>query len=217
MDVPRPAWRYAAPRMLLFKKAFWDGLTNGAITLTFRRWQKPHVRVGGRYRCHPIGVLEVDAVDRVPASAITAADARRAGFASVAELRAYLEELGPLADDSELWRVELHHGGDGDRVELALEDSLTPDDVAAITAKLARMDRDGPWTAKTLELIRKHPRVAASKLAAKVGRDTQPFKVDVRKLKRLGLTQSFEVGYELSPRGRAYLAARGKQRMRRAR
>ncbi len=193
--------------MLLFKKAFWDGLTSGAITLTFRRWQKPHVRVGGRYRCHPIGVLEVDAVDRVRADAITAADARRAGFASTAELRAYLEELGPLANGDELWRVELHHGGDGDRVELALEDSLTPDDVATITAKLARLDRNGAWTAKTLELIGKHPRVAASKLAAKVGRETQPFKIDVRKLKRLGLTQSFEVGYEISPRGRAYLAA----------
>ena len=46
--------------MLLFKKPFFAGLQSGAITLTFRRWQKPHVRPGGRYRCHPIGVLEVD-------------------------------------------------------------------------------------------------------------------------------------------------------------
>jgi hypothetical protein len=196
--------------VLLFKKAFFEGLTSGAITLTFRRWQKPHVRVGGRYRCHPIGVLEVDAVDRVPASSITAADARRAGFASVAALRAYLEELGPLADSDELWRVELHHGGDGDRVELALDDRLTADDIAAIDAKLARLDRARPWTDETLAIIRKHPRVAASKLAAKLGRETQPFKIDVRKLKRLGLTQSFEVGYEISPRGLAYLAARPK-------
>src|SRR4051794_11138397 len=104
--------------MLLFKKPFWEGLTSGAITLTFRRWSKPHVRAGGRYRCHPIGVLEVDAIDRVPAKALTAADAKRAGFGSVAELRAYLAELGPLEDDTELWRVELHHGGDGDRVPL---------------------------------------------------------------------------------------------------
>jgi hypothetical protein len=201
--------------VLLFKKAFFDGLTSGAITLTFRRWQKPHVRVGGRYRCHPIGVLEVDGVERVRAGAITAADAKRAGFASVRELRAYLEELGPLADDDELWRVELHHGGDGDRVELALEDRLTAEDVEAIGAKLARLDRDMPWTDETLAIIRKHPRVAASKLAAKLGRETQPFKIDVRKLKRLGLTQSFEVGYELSPRGVAYLAGRKKRSRRR--
>jgi hypothetical protein len=197
--------------MLLFKKAFWEGLTTGAITVTFRRWQRPHVRVGGRYRCHPIGVLEVDRVDRVRVGAITAADARRAGFSSTHALRAYLEELGPLGDDDEVWRIELHHGGDGDRVELALEDELTAEDIAQIGAKLARLDRDGAWTGKTLALIAKHPRVAASKLAAKLGRETQPFKVDVRKLKRLGLTQSFEVGYELSPRGRAYLATCAKR------
>ena len=193
--------------MLLFKKPFWEGLERGTITLTFRRWQKPHVKPGGRYRCHPIGVLEVDAIERVTAGSITADDARRAGFESRAALIAYLAELGELDDTTEVYRVELHHGGDGDRVELALEDELTTDDVAAIRDKLARLDRDGKWTARTLALIAKHPRVAASQLAKKLGRETQPFKIDVRKLKKLGLTQSFEVGYEISPRGRAYLAA----------
>jgi hypothetical protein len=48
---------------------------------------------------------------------------------------------------------------------------------------------------------------AARILAKKLDRQRDPFKVDVRKLKRLGLTQSFEVGYEISPRGRAFLAA----------
>ena len=45
----------------------------------------------------------------------------------------------------------------------------------------------------------------APDLAASFGRETAPFKRDVRKLKELGLTISLEVGYELSPRGRAYL------------
>ena len=193
--------------MLLFKKPFWQGLESGAITMTFRRWDKPHVRPGGRYRCHPIGVLEVDAIARVPAGAITDDDAARSGFASRDALRAYLAELGPLDDATEVWRIELHHGGDGDRVELALADQLTADDVAQIRDKLARLDRAKRWTAQTLGLIAKHPRIAASRLAASVKRETQPFKIDVRKLKRLGLTQSFEVGYEISPRGRAYLAA----------
>jgi hypothetical protein len=198
--------------MLLFKKPFFAGLTSGAITLTFRRWQKPHVRPGGRYRCHPIGVLEVDSVARVTAASITEDDATRAGFPTAAALRAYLGELGPLDDATELWRVELHHGGDGDRVELALADQLSPEDIAAITAKLARLDRGTAWTDKTLAIIAKHPRVAASQLAKKLGRETLPFKVDVRKLKRLGLTQSFEVGYEISPRGRAYLTGKGRAR-----
>ncbi len=197
--------------MLLFKKAFHAGLESGAITLTFRRWQKPHVKPGGRYRCHPIGVLEVDAIELVTVARISEDDAGRAGFANRAELIAYLAELGPIAPSTEVYRVDLHHGGDGDRVEAALDDALGPADLATIKKKLAAMDRTTPWTRKTLAIIDKHPRLAASKLAAKLGRETQPFKIDVRKLKRLGLTQSFEVGYEISPRGRAYLAA-GKKR-----
>src|SRR5690606_27573861 len=120
---------------------------------------------------------------------------------------AYLAELGPLGPSTEIYRVELHHGGDGDRVELALDSELTDEDVAAIRAKLARLDRDRRWTKRTLEIIEARPRVAASRLAKQLRRETLPFKTDVRKLKKLGLTQSFEVGYEISPRGRAYLEA----------
>jgi len=198
--------------MLLFKKPFFAGLQDGSITVTYRRWQKPHVRPGGRYRCHPIGVLEVDRIALVTVGSIRDADALAAGFADRTALVAYLAELGPLDDATEVYRVELHHGGDGDRVELALHDQLTADDVAAIRTKLARLDREEAWTKKTLALIGKHPRIAASQLAKKLGRETLPFKVDVRKLKKLGLTQSFEVGYEISPRGRAYLAAASRKR-----
>jgi hypothetical protein len=198
---------YGARPLLLFKKAFFDGLVSGAITLTFRRWQKPHVKAGGRYRCHPIGVLEVDDVQVVAARSLTSNDATRAGFPSRDALVAYLAELGPLDDDSPIYRVQLRHGGDGDRVAGALDETLTQEDTDALRERLARMDKDGPWTRKTLALIETMPRIAASKLAAELGRETAPFKADVVKLKKLGLTQSFEVGYEVSPRGRAFLAA----------
>jgi hypothetical protein len=194
--------------MLLFKKPFHEGLVNGTITLTFRRWDKPHVRAGGRYRCHPIGVLEVEDIQSVTVGSIETGDARKAGFSSREELLEYLGELGPYDDSTCVYRVALHHGGDGDRVALALEDKLTKEDVQDITAKLAKMDGKKPWTKKTLSLIASHPRIAASKLAAKVGRETPEFKADVVKLKKLGLTQSFEIGYEIAPRGRAYLEAR---------
>jgi hypothetical protein len=200
--------------VLLFQKRFHEGLVSGAVTITFRRWDKPHVRVGGRYRCHPIGVLEVDRIDRVSVRDITEKDAKRSGFDSREELIAYIRSArdAELEDESPLYRIELHHGGDGDRVELALEANLRPDDVAEIAAKLARMDAKAPWTKRTLALIDAHPRVAASQLAAKLERETLPFKADVRKLKKLGLTQSFEVGYEISPRGRAYLDARARKK-----
>ncbi|HET9034684.1 MAG TPA: ASCH domain-containing protein [Myxococcaceae bacterium] len=190
--------------MLLFQKRFHAGLVDGSIRLTFRRWEKPHVRPGGRYRCHPIGVLEVDRVDRLPVQAITEEEARSAGFASRDELLGFMSSgpAGPVSPDTEVWRVALHHGGDGDRVEIALDDRLTEEQVRALARRLGRL---GDWPIPTLRLIGRRPRIAASVLAASLGRERDPFKVDVRKLKRLGLTQSFEIGYELSPRGRALL------------
>lgn len=195
--------------MLLFQKRFHEGLLSGAITLTFRRWEQARVRVGGRYRCHPIGVLQVDEVREVRIAEISEADAVRAGFAARDALIEYMKgaKEAPLRRSSRVFRVALHHGGDGDRVELALDDQLTAEAVQQISARLARFDAQRAWTGETLAIIRKRPQVAASQLAAALGRETLPFKVDVRKLKRLGLTQSFEVGYEISPRGRAYLTA----------
>lgn len=193
--------------MLLFQKRFHAGLVDGAVRLTFRLWPRARVKVGGRYRVHPIGVVEVDAVERVTVGDVSEADARAGGFTSRAELLAYLAPVAkaPLTAKTPLFKVTLHHGGDGDRVPEALDAELSTEQVAELERRLARLDRDTGWTKETLRLIARHPRVAASRLAAKLGRETEPFKVDVRKLKRLGLTQSFEVGYELSPRGRRFL------------
>ena len=47
--------------------------------------------------------------------------------------------------------------------------------------------------------------LTAADLAAGVDREKLPFKVDVRKLKERGLTESLDVGYRLSPRGRLVL------------
>lgn len=200
--------------MLLFQKRFHAGIVDGAVRLTFRLWDKPHVKVGGRYRVHPIGVVEVEAVEQVPLGDVSDADAKKAGFATRAELLSYVGEVakGPLTARTPIFRVAFHHGGDGDRVAIALETKLSADDLAELERRLARLDGDAPWTRKTLAMIGKHPRVAASQLAAKVGRETEPFKIDVRKLKKLGLTQSFEVGYEVSPRGRRFLALSRRRR-----
>src|SRR5205823_12671739 len=94
------------------------------------------------------------------------------------------------------------------RAVLAASAALTDDDAAEITRRLERLDNassHGPWTRETLRMIADRPAVRAPDLAASVGRETQPFKIDVRKLKNLGLTISLEKGYRLSPRGIAYL------------
>lgn len=70
-----------------------------------------------------------------------------------------------------------------------------------------RLSKHGAWTKQTLEIIAQNQHTAASKLAPMLGRQTRAFKADVRKLKKLGLTRSFEVGYELTPLGKALLSS----------
>ena len=63
----------------------------------------------------------------------------------------------------------------------------------------------GDWTYAVLRAIAENPGLRAPDLAASFGRETAPFKRDVRKLKELGLTESLEIGYRISPRGQAVL------------
>ena len=186
---------------MLFTAAELRGIREGRIDVAFRRWRRPSVKAGTRLRT-AVGVVRIDGVDRIAEAEVTEDEARRAG----AEDRAAL--LRRLARaEGDLYRIALRHAGDDPRV--ALRDDV-PDDPAPLLARLARLDlaaTDGPWTGAVLALIGAHEGRRAADLAAHLGRDTARFKRDVRKLKELGLTESLDVGYRLSARGRAVLAA----------
>jgi len=173
----------------------------GEITLAFRRWRRPTVKAGGTLRT-PAGLLAIDAVDVVAPDAITRREARRAGLADADAVRA------ALRGDGTLYRIAFHVAGPDPRVALRARSRLDAGERAEIAARLARLDRassHGPWTEATLRAIAAAPGTRAADLAAGFGRERLSFKADVRKLKALGLTESLEVGYRLSPRGLAYL------------
>jgi hypothetical protein len=99
-------------------------------------------------------------------------------------------------------------GTDSRRAKGARGPALSAADVDAITKRLERMDARspaGPWAFRTLALIAKRPGVVSTELAKQIGMERFAFKAKVRRLKALGLTHSLEVGYELSPRGAAYV------------
>lgn len=186
-----------------------QGVADGSVTLAFRRWQRPDVKPGSKFRT-VAGVVRVEEVAVVDPATITDEEAAAAGHPSAAALRKRLR------DDESLptYRVVLSWAGPDPRVALRESADLTDDDVAEIDRRLERLDRassHGPWTIATLELIGRRPHTRAPDLAAEMGRERDPFKLDVRKLKNLGLTQSFAVGYALSPRGTAYLARTGRR------
>jgi hypothetical protein len=188
---------------MLFKLAFLKALAAGEADLAFRRWTSPQVKVGSRLRT-AIGVLEVTAVEPVALSRLSVTDARRSGFDTKAELLAALKAHG----NGPVHRIGLRLAGVDPRIALRSKARLSAQDAEEIRARLARLDaasRHGPWTARVLALIEARPAVRAPDLALGLGRETRLFKVDVRKLKELGLTESLEVGYRLSPRGRAWV------------
>ncbi len=185
---------------MLFRRDVLDGIAAGDITLAFRRWRKASVRAGSKLRT-AIGVIAIADISSVDPATITGVDARKAGLASRAALLAQLAE-----GTGDIYRISLRFDGADPRIALrrAVPSESETD---AIVERLKRMDasRDRPWTQPVLLLIAKKPATRAADLAAEVGRETRLFKADVRKLKELGLTESLDVGYRLSPRGEAVL------------
>jgi hypothetical protein len=184
-------------------------IATGEITVAFRRWRRPTVKTGGVLRTGA-GVLAIESVDVIDAEQVTDAEARRAGRRDRAEV------LAGLRDDGLLYRVEFRLAGPDPRIALRKRVELSRDERSEVDRRLRRLDaasRHGPWTVRVLRLIADRPATRAADLAAELGREKAAFKADVRKLKELGLTESLEVGYRLSPRGRVYLGGWGDEQL----
>src|SRR5262245_30940952 len=187
---------------MLFRSDILQGIAEGRVTLAFRRWRRAPPADGSSLRS-PVGVLCLERVTVVDEGDITPEDVRRTGM-SVDDLRASIGGEGTLL------RIELRLAGDDPRI--ALRGRLPGQaELEAIVARLARIDAAGkaPWTTRYLQLIADQPGIVSHGLAPQVDADVLPFKRRVRQLKELGLTESLEVGYRLSPRGRAVLECLG--------
>jgi hypothetical protein len=189
---------------MLFTAATLRGLAEGRVSCTYRRWEVVRPKVGSRFTTSA-GVVEVISIARAEVQQLTERDATEAGFGSVAELIKWCRAKG----NGDLYRIGITLAGPDPRVELRRSDDLESVDIAALNAKLDRMDRaaDQPWTRSTLRQIQRLPGVVSTELAAEVDQERRAYKLRVRRLKALGLTESLERGYRLSPRGHAYLAA----------
>ena len=181
---------------MLLKRAALEAIRDGRVSLVFRKWRRPTVKAGGSLKT-AIGLLAIDRVD--PVSQVTDADAKRAGYASRAAL---LRDLDRVSDGS-IYRIALRFDGADPRIALR-QAKLTADEWQALREKLQRMDArttGGPWVTATLDIIARRPATRAEALASELGIEKDLFKPRVRRLKELGLTESLEVGYRLSPRG----------------
>ncbi len=189
---------------MLIKDEILERIKSGEITTLFRRWSRPGAKAGGTQMTQA-GVIGIDAVDKVEPEEITEMEAREAGFPSVPELLSHLAYR-----DDPIYRIRVHFAGEDPRKALRDNADLSDAEIAEIIDKLHKLDKNskrGDWTQEYLQLIHDRPATYSGVLAKIVGVEIPQFKPWVRKLKALGLTESLDVGYRLSPRGEKVLAA----------
>ena len=68
-----------------FTKHLREPIKRGEITCSVRIWQRPHVKVGGRYGLEP-GQIEVTGLHEISLADVTPDLARRSGFAGLVDL-----------------------------------------------------------------------------------------------------------------------------------
>lgn len=183
---------------VLLQRPVLEKILRGEITLVFRRWLRPSVKAGGTLKT-ALGVLAIDALERIEEHDISESDAQRAGSSDRATLLAQLRR-----GEGDLYKIALHHAGADPRIQLRAQSDLGEAEIVELRRRLDRFDassRSGPWTRAALRAIARRPAVLAAKLAQELGQPTVEFKRNIRKLKELGLTESLDIGYRVSPRG----------------
>lgn len=187
---------------MLLKQTLLQKIVDGEVTLVFRRFVRPTVKTGGTLTT-PRGVLKIVDVQRAQVSKLTRADADAAGFDT---LKALKDDIAGQRD-APLYRVQVAPGGVDPRQALR-ETKLQRPEAEVIIARLDGWDassKHGPWAWPSLRWIAAHPARRAQDWADTLKVEKKWIKANIRRLKALGLTESLEVGYRLSPRGRTLL------------
>jgi hypothetical protein len=90
-----------------FSRDLREAVASGQVTTSWRLWQRPQVKVAGRYRVGSVQI-EVDSIELMPFSAVTSEDVERSGERDRESLRARAAHAGPIDEDTLLYRVEFH-------------------------------------------------------------------------------------------------------------
>lgn len=188
---------------MLFKKKFLTLIENGEIHTAFRRWTRPSVSESGTLLT-PVGQLRIKSIDKVEYSQITDDEIVQAGYRNRKELD---KELA-FRDKGDIYKIDFNLECADPRIELRDNTKISTDEMNEIIGKLKRYDTSGKvrnWTLKVLEIVDREPGKYAIEYSTRLGYEKEWFKLNIRKLKNLGLTISLSDGYEISPRGKVVL------------
>lgn len=92
---------------VMFSRDLRDAVARGDVTVSIRLWSRAQVKVGGRYSAAGI-IIEIDSLEVLPFSAVTADDVVASGEIDRQALRDRAAHSGPIRDDTLVYRVEFH-------------------------------------------------------------------------------------------------------------
>lgn len=91
----------------MFSPELREAVATGRINVSIRLWSRPQVKVGGRYTSHGF-TIEIDSIELMPFTAVSAEDVARSGETDREALRQRAAHAGPIADHTLVYRVEFH-------------------------------------------------------------------------------------------------------------
>ncbi|MCE6991913.1 hypothetical protein [Dyadobacter sp. CY323] len=188
---------------MLFTMKHLNDIKSGKISLAFRKWKKPGAKSGSRIQTG-IGLVEITSFAECGRETITEQDAVQAGFRDLKSLLAVLDKVA----EGTIYKIGVKYFSEDPRIDLRQKMEITDEEFEALKEKLDHLDKGsklGSWTIKTLKAIQENPMLRAADLAVKARKEKEWLKLNIRKLKNLGLTVSHEPGYTLSPLGESVL------------
>lgn len=188
---------------MLFKNNHLNNIKKGNITLAFRKWQKPSVKIGTLLHTS-VGLIEIKNIEVIQENDITTEDAINSGFKNKEALFKSLS----TKNKGDIFKIAIAFYSEDPRIKLREQTDVSDTEFANILSKLNRLDKfskEGVWTTKVLQTIEENPNLHAIGIAALTGFQKEWLKINIRKLKNLGLTISHSIGYEISPRGKVVL------------
>lgn len=188
---------------MLFKKKFLTLIENGKIHTAFRKWKRPSVSESGTLLT-PVGQLRIKSLSKIGYDQISDTEIIQAGYKNRKELD---KELA-FKDSGDIYKIHFELETADPRIELRENTAISDDEMTKIIEKLKRLDSNGKtkkWTLKVLKIVDDEPGKHAIDYSKKLGYEKEWFKLNIRKLKNLGLTISIKDGYEMSPRGKKVL------------
>src|SRR4051794_14721568 len=94
-------------RGVQFSPELRDRVADGSITVSYRLWSRPQVKVGGVYRSGSV-TIEIDEIDLLSFSSISYEDLVATGEPDLEALRRRAAHSGPIHDETLLYRIEFH-------------------------------------------------------------------------------------------------------------